>query len=89
MSPSCVIFDLANAFYLFLCLSLLCASCRFPAGLIGVAGSLPGSGAGVESLVAASLPMAHAITPVTQLPHTPSPGQPAKADSDRDNPSDQ
>ncbi|KAL2077105.1 hypothetical protein ACEWY4_026609 [Coilia grayii] len=65
------------------------AAYRFPAGLIGVAGSLPGSGAGVESLVAASLPMAHAIAPVAQLPHTPSPGQPTKADSDRDNPSDQ
>lgn len=66
------------------------AAYRFPAGLISVAtGGLPGSGTGVESLVAASLPITHGIAPVTQLPHTPSPGQPTKAESDRDNPSDQ
>lgn len=63
---------------------------RFPAGLIGVAaGGLPGAGAGVEGIVAGSLPLAHAIAPVSHPPHTPSPGQPSKAEADRDIPSDQ
>lgn len=63
---------------------------RFPASLIGVAaGGLPGAGAGVEGIVAGSLPLAHAIAPVSHPPHTPSPGQPSKAEADRDIPSDQ
>uniref|UniRef100_A0A8B9RC57 C-terminal-binding protein 1 n=3 Tax=Astyanax mexicanus TaxID=7994 RepID=A0A8B9RC57_ASTMX len=63
---------------------------RFPAGLIGVApGGLPGAGAGVEGMVAGTLPLAHAIAPVSHPPHTPSPGQPSKAEADRDVPSDQ
>ncbi|TRY83900.1 hypothetical protein DNTS_014651 [Danionella cerebrum] len=66
------------------------AAYRFPAGLIGVAaGGLPGAGAGVEGIVAGSLPLAHAIAPVSHPPHTPSPGQPSKAEADRDIPSDQ
>ncbi len=67
-----------------------CLCCRFPAGLIGVAaGGLPGAGAGVEGIVAGSLPLAHGIAPVSHPPHTPSPGQPSKAEADRDIPSDQ
>uniref|UniRef100_A0AAV2MIW4 C-terminal binding protein 1 n=5 Tax=Gobiidae TaxID=8220 RepID=A0AAV2MIW4_KNICA len=64
------------------------ASYRFPPGLINVAaaGGLPGAGAGVDSLVSG---MAHGITPVTHPPHAPSPGQPTKAEADRDIPSDQ
>ncbi|MEQ2183722.1 hypothetical protein GOODEAATRI_000898 [Goodea atripinnis] len=68
-------------------------SYRFPPGLIGVAaaaaavGSLPGAGAGVESLVSGTL--AHGIAPVSHPPHAPSPGQPTKAEADRDIPSDQ
>lgn len=66
------------------------AAYRFPAGLIGVAaGGLPGAGAGVEGIVAGSLPLAHGIAPVSHPPHTPSPGQPSKAEADRDIPSDQ
>lgn len=62
---------------------------RFPPGLIGVAaaGGLPGTGTGVDSLVTGTL--AHGIAPVTHPPHAPSPGQPAKAEADRDIPSDQ
>ncbi|CAB1337091.1 unnamed protein product, partial [Coregonus sp. 'balchen'] len=56
---------------------------RFPVGLISVAaGGLTGAGAGVEAL-------AHAIAPVSHPPHTSSPGQPNKAEADRDIPSDQ
>nr|XP_029516663.1 C-terminal-binding protein 2-like [Oncorhynchus nerka] len=56
---------------------------RFPVGLISVAaGGLTGAGAGVEAL-------AHAIAPVSHPPHTSSPGQPSKAEADRDIPSDQ
>ncbi|XP_055745022.1 C-terminal-binding protein 1-like isoform X1 [Salvelinus fontinalis] len=58
---------------------------RFPAGLISVAaGGLTGAGAGVEALA-----LAHAITPVSHPPHAPSPGQPSKAEADRDISSDQ
>lgn len=63
---------------------------RFPAGLIGVTpGALPGAGAGVEGMVAGTLPLAHPLAPVSHPPHTPSPGQPTKAEADRDVPSDQ
>lgn len=62
---------------------------RFPPGLINVAaaGGLPGAGAGVESLVSGTL--AHGIAPVSHPPRAPSPGQPNKAEADRDIPSDQ
>uniref|UniRef100_A0A672HXL5 C-terminal-binding protein 1-like n=1 Tax=Salarias fasciatus TaxID=181472 RepID=A0A672HXL5_SALFA len=65
------------------------ATYRFPPGLINVAaaGGLPGAGAGVESLVSGTL--AHGIAPVSHPPHAPSPGQPTKAEADRDIPSDQ
>ncbi|KPP61196.1 C-terminal-binding protein 2-like [Scleropages formosus] len=62
---------------------------RFSTGLIVPTGGLPGSGTGVEGIVPASLPIAHGIAPVSHPPHTPSPGQPSKAESDRDMPADQ
>ncbi|XP_035267236.1 C-terminal-binding protein 1 isoform X1 [Anguilla rostrata] len=63
---------------------------RFPAGLIGVpAAALSAAGAGVEGIVSASLPLAHGIAPVSHPPHAPSPGQPSKAEADRDVPADQ
>lgn len=62
---------------------------RFPPGLINVAaaGGLSGAAAGVEGLVAGNL--AHGIAPVSHPPHAPSPVQSAKAEADRDIPSDQ
>lgn len=72
-------------------LNLICnlyVCSRFPPGLINVAaGGLPGAGTGVESLVSGTL--AHGIAPVSHPPHAPSPGQPTKAEADRDIPSDQ
>ncbi|KAG9346830.1 hypothetical protein JZ751_007176 [Albula glossodonta] len=66
------------------------AAYRFPASLVGVtAGGLAGAGAAVEGIVSGSLPIAHGIAPVSRPPHTPSPGQPSKAETDRDIPSDQ
>ncbi|KAJ8408872.1 hypothetical protein AAFF_G00246900 [Aldrovandia affinis] len=66
------------------------ATYRFPTGLVGVtAGGLSGAVAAVEGIVSGALPMAHGIAPVSRPPHTPSPGQPSKAETDRDIPSDQ
>ncbi|CAB1353051.1 unnamed protein product [Coregonus sp. 'balchen'] len=65
---------------------------RFPTGLVGVgvaAGGLTGAGTAVEGIVAGNLAMAHGIAPVSRPPHTPSPGQPSKAETDRDMPTDQ
>lgn len=58
-------------------------------GLIGVAaaGGLTGAPPGVENLVSGTL--AHGIAPVSHPPHAHSPGQPTKAEPDRDIPSDQ
>lgn len=70
--------------------SLFCfpAYFRFPTGIISVAaGALPGAPPGVESLVSGTL--AHGIAPVSHPPHAHSPGQPTKAEADRDIPSDQ
>uniref|UniRef100_A0AAY4AMP6 C-terminal binding protein 1 n=1 Tax=Denticeps clupeoides TaxID=299321 RepID=A0AAY4AMP6_9TELE len=60
------------------------AAYRFPSNLVGVT-----AGATVEGIVAGALPMAHGIAPVSRPPHTPSPGQPSKAETDRDMPADQ
>lgn len=61
---------------------------RFPSLInVAAAGGLTGAGAGVESLVSGTL--AHGIAPVSHPPHAPSPGQPTKAEADRDIPSDQ
>ncbi|XP_014053598.1 C-terminal-binding protein 1 isoform X1 [Salmo salar] len=66
------------------------AAYRFPTGLVGVtAGGLTGAGAAVEGIVAGNLAMAHGIAPMSRPPHTPSPGQPSKAETDRDMPTDQ
>ncbi|XP_029482832.2 C-terminal-binding protein 1-like isoform X1 [Oncorhynchus nerka] len=63
---------------------------RFSTGLVGVAaGGLTGAGTAVEGIVAGNLAMAHGIAPVSRPPHTPSPGQPSKAETDRDMPTDQ
>lgn len=69
-------------------LSFFSACFRFPTGIIGVpAGALSGAPPGVESLVSGTL--AHGIPPVSHPPHAHSPGQPTKAEADRDIPSDQ
>lgn len=63
---------------------------RFASNLVGVtAGGLMGTGAAMEGIVAGTLPMAHGVAPVSRPPHTPSPSQPSKAETDRDLPADQ
>ncbi|KAL4659783.1 C-terminal-binding protein 1-like isoform X1 [Arapaima gigas] len=63
---------------------------RFPTGLVGVpAGGLSVAGATMEGIVSGTMPIAHGIAPVSRPPHTPSPGQPSKAETDRDLPADQ
>lgn len=71
-------------------MSLTFVLIRFSSGLVGVtAGGLMGTGAAMEGIVAGTLPMAHGVAPVSRPPHTPSPSQPSKAETDRDIPTDQ
>ncbi|XP_072562898.1 C-terminal-binding protein 1-like [Paramormyrops kingsleyae] len=65
------------------------AAYRFPAGIAVTTGGLPVAGATGEGIVSGGLPVAHGIAPITRPPHTPSPGQPSKAETERDMSADQ
>uniref|UniRef100_A0A4W3I339 C-terminal binding protein 1 n=1 Tax=Callorhinchus milii TaxID=7868 RepID=A0A4W3I339_CALMI len=63
------------------------AAYRYPPGVVGVAPA--GMPAAVEGIVPSAVQLSHSLSTVAHPPHTPSPGQTVKPESDRDHTGDQ